>query len=150
MTTWKAGEGKYADKESKFAINFREDHPDLFTKLSNGSGFLVPGLTHTEAGYTYNVKEITSKKTGKQFVLVERKKTSVGDPIVDSLPESEEKEAHKSVQNANWDDRQARIDKAHQENLEVQKRQAQALENLNETMTAILQVLRELRATQPA
>lgn len=142
MTLWKAGEGIYSDKESKFAINFREDHPDLFVKLSNKMGLLIPGKTLSEGGYVYNVKEITSKKTGKNFVLVERRKDSAtGDPIIDTLPSSEEKEAHKSVQNVNWDDRQARIDKAHQENLEVQRRQAVALENINETLGAILKLV---------
>lgn len=47
------------------------------------------------------------------------------------------------------DARQERIDKAHQENLEVQRRQAQALENIAETLAMILHEMRVTAGRAP-
>lgn len=145
----------YKDKESVFWSEFKQSGDiGLITKFkgSDPNGYTPDVSVKAELdGYVYSAKAAVSKKTGRPFYVIERKQTSsLGD-------ESEEQVAHNSLPQYTTHldavkgsyskhdaDRQARIDKAHQENLEVQRRIATATENLAETMTKILQELRHI------
>lgn len=134
MTDWKEN-GKYP--ASKFAIDFREDHPDLFPHLAE-NGYLKAGKTYSDAQWIYTVKEITSKKDGKKYTLVERM------PVLGD--KSPEQMAHDSVKQdyAQRDkERQERIDKAHQENLEVERAKVAVLERIAKSLEKIAQCVND-------
>lgn len=119
MTEWQRKDPKYPP--SKFAINFREDHPDLFAKLSE-NGYLKVGKEYSDDKYTYRVKEITSKKDGKKFTLVER---------VPSLGEkSPEQIAHESTDREYADGAK----KGHEENVQMHREE---MAKITELITAI-------------
>jgi hypothetical protein len=111
MGDWKQKDPKYP--ESKFAIQFREDHPELFTQLSD-KGFLVPGKTIADDKYTYTVKEITSKKDSKKYTLVER------------VPVLGEKSQEQIAHDATNKEYQDGAKKGHEENLKAWDEQTKA------------------------
>lgn len=105
-------------------------------------------------GYTYTAVQKTGFKTGKKYWDIERVKTGA----VTLGEDREEVIAHNSVKQQEyakpaadyWKSKDEAIAKAHAENLAEAKRQSQALENLNDTMTQILVELRRIADAQAA
>lgn len=118
MTDWKEN-GKYP--ASKFAIDFREDHPDLFPHLAE-NGYLKAGKTYSDAQWIYTVKEITSKKDGKKYTLVERMSV-LGD-------KSPEQVAHEDVRKQEYEAKQKHIDELAERKLAILERIAVSLEKI--------------------
>lgn len=118
MTDWKEN-GKYP--ASKFAIDFREDHPDLFPHLAE-NGYLKAGKTYSDAQWIYTVKEITSKKDGKKYTLVERM------PVLGD--KSPEQVAHEDVRKQEYEAKQKHIDELEERKLAILERIAESLEKI--------------------
>lgn len=93
-------------------------------------------------GYTYQAVHKTGK-SGKPYWDVERWQ---GEQGAEQVAHTDTQKFYKpvSVEDKHVDqyaDSQARIDKAHQENLEVERAKLQELKNINETLGAILKAL---------
>lgn len=130
MIEWKRSKPQY--NESVQAITFNENMPEIAKQLQDEKGNWVNGKTHSDGQWTYRAKSWTNKEGTTTLWFVERytPKPSSGQRMSKEEWEQKDKE------------RNARIDKAHQENLEVEKAKVQELKNLNETLAAILQELR--------
>lgn len=132
---WNRKDPKY--NESVRAVDFNEKMPEVAKQLKDANGSWVDGKTFTEGNWTYRAKGWP--KDAPTMWFVERftpKPAGTGSGNTSRM--SKEEWAKKDAE------RNARIDKAHQENLEVQRRIAAAQENIAETMTAILTELRTI------
>lgn len=113
--------------ESMYAVDFRQQNPELAKALSNAQGFYEVGKVCHADGYTYKVIELVAKKTGSKFLKIQREKMTT----TESTP--------------GVDNRQAAITQAHIENLTEYKQTnfqlniiSNHLVNINDTMVRIL------------